>query len=1171
MAAPARRRSTSARLLVALLGATTVALQVVSVVPAGAAGEVITVDNPSIGEPGDVGVSNELVFTITRTAGPAATVDYQTADVTATAGADYLGTDGTLAFGANETQKQLRIGVLGDNLDEGDETFTLLLSGASDGSPDVNATGTIVDDSDPVPSLSVSNTAVGEGNAGTIGAGFIVSLSNPSGRTVSVRYAASDGTATVAGGDYAATSGTLSIPAGRLSAVVSVPVTGDTISEDDETFTLTLADPVNATLSAAAGTGTIIDDDNLPSLSVNDAVTPDEKTAARFTVTLSAPSGRPVEVDVTAAGGALPSATPGVDFNQPVPRHLIFAAGVTSIAVDVPIVDDAADEPAEHFTLTLSNPSRATLARAVGAGTITDDDPGPSLSIGDVSKPEGTGLPTPFTFPVTLSGADTTKTVTVAYDVNPGTATTPSDYTVPSLAGTLTFLPGVTSRDLTVSVNADSLAEAAETFTVVLRDPSAGVTLAKAQATGTIQNDDGPPANISVNDVTVAEGAAGQFTVTLQRPVPDVVSVSWTLKDGSAVAGPDYAAAAGIVTFAPNSPGPATISFTVHQDTLHEADETFTVELSNPINAVLLKGTGTATITDDDALPVVSIQPSRAVAEGDEGNITRATLDVTLSAASGLPASVGFSSADGSATSGADYTVDANATLTFAPGETKKRIALSATGDTLFEGDESFTVTLASPAGASLGGSVSTVSITDNDPMPVVHIEAPATAVLEPATPGEEAPASFAVKLDRVSGKAVTVKAATANGTASSGSDYVAVANQTVTIPAGAVVGTAVVRVRGDNAANEPDETFTVTISTPVSATIQADRATATGVIRDNTASSTPRVTVLTPAVTVKEGNSGTSPATVSLSLTPAQATAVAVSYSSADGTATAPADYPAVSGATVTFAPGETAKTVSVAVGGDSLDEADETFTVQFQGAQVTSGQQDSATVTIRDDDGPAVSVDPTSVVEGDSGTRPAVFTVSLSGASPQAVTVGYGTSDGTATSPSDYTPTSGTVTFNPGERTKTVSVAVVGDTSDEPDEDFSVRLSSPTNATLEPGAGLGDHPRRRPAHRRGGGQPPRPRAGADGPGGRRRPDAADLHAQPERRHHPGVGLRLRRGRRHRPGRRRLPAGLRPAHVRSRRDHEDGGRPGGRRRPQGSRRDLHVAPLEPRQRHPLR
>ncbi|MDQ1488805.1 MAG: large repetitive protein, partial [Actinomycetota bacterium] len=578
------------------------------------------------------------------------------------------------------------------------------------------------------------------------------------------------------------------------------------------------------------------------------------------------------------------------------------------------------------------------------------------------------------------------------------------------------------------------------------------------------QNDDGPPANISVDDVTVAEGAGGHFTVSLQHPVLDVVSVNWTLKDGTALAGSDYAAASGVVAFAPNSPGPATINFSVSQDTLHEANEAFTVELSNPVNAVLQKGTGTATITDDDAAPAVSIEPTKAVAEGNSGN-TKATLDVTLSAVSGVPAQVNFASADGTATSGTDYTADANSTLTFAPGETTKQIQVSAVGDTLFEDDETFTVTLASPSGASLGGAVATVTVTNDDAMPVAHIDNPTAPVVEPATAGNQAPASFAVKLDRPSGKSVTVKYVTADGTALFPGDYVAVANGTVTIPAGAQAAAAVVQVKADNVANEvPDETFTVTISNPTAATTDPSHVTATGAITDNTATSTPHVAINTAPVSVQEGNSGTATNTISVSLTPAQAGPVTVAYSTADGTAAAPGDYVPVTRGTVSFAAGETSKSISVSAVGDTIDEADETFSVSLisdgsspTGTPTPTVSPGSTTVTIRDDDGPALSVAPVAVAEGDSGTRPANFKVSLSAASLQTVTVDYGTSDGTASAPSDYTTTSGTLTFNLGETTKTVPVPVVGDTRDEPDQDFKFGLSNPVNATIGRGLASG------------------------------------------------------------------------------------------------------------------
>jgi chitinase len=597
-----------------------------------------------------------------------------------------------------------------------------------------------------------------------------------------------------------------------------------------------------------------------------------------------------------------------------------------------------------------------------------------------------------------------------------------------------------------VTANPDTLAEATETFTVELSNASTGINIDKAVGVGTILNDDGPPANVSVNDVTVSEGAGtGHFTVSLEKAVPAVVSVSYSMKNGTATDGSDFGGSSGVVTWGPNSTTPQTIDFTVNQDTTYEADETFTVELSNPINAVLAKGTGTATITNDDAPPVVSITPTLAVSEGNTGT-TKATLDVTLSAASGLPAQVNFASAAGTATPGTDYTVDPNNTLVFAPGETSKQIQLSVNGDTLYEAGETFTVTLSAPQGATLGGATGTVTITNDDAAPMVHIDG--TSVIEPATSGKKTPASFPVRLSQVSGKDVTVTFNTTNGTATSGSgDYTKVTNGTVIIPKGTLASAAVVDVLGDGVA-ESDETFTVTLSSPVDATLDPSGTTATGVIKDNTPGGPPQFSI-TPAVTVKEGNT-TASAVLTLSLTPAQAGDVTVQYATADGTAKAPGDYTAVLPTTVKFNAGETVKTVSVNIVGDTIDEADENFSVKLSNPSAGTISQDTGTVTIRDDDGPAISVADLSVIEGNSGTKTAAFAVSLSAASPQAVSVTYGTSDGTASAPADYTAASGTLTFAPGETFKTVNVNVVGDTIDEADEDFTLGLSSPVNATI-------------------------------------------------------------------------------------------------------------------------
>src|SRR5206468_2867515 len=167
-----------------------------------------------------------------------------------------------------------------------------------------------------------------------------------------------------------------------------------------------------------------------------------------------------------------------------------------------------------------------------------------------------------------------------------------------------------------------------------------------------------------------------------------------------------------------------------------------------------------------------------------------------------------------------------------------------------------------------------------------------------------------------------------------------------------------------------------------------------------------PAVSVAGPASPVTEGNSGTSSATFTVSLSAASPQTVTVAYATADGTATAGSDYTATSG-TLTFTPGQTTKTVAVPVKGDTADEADETFTVTLSNPTEATLGTTSATATIANDDGPAISISgPVSPVnEGNSGTTSAIFTVTLSAVNANDVTVNYATSAGSATAGSDFT----------------------------------------------------------------------------------------------------------------------------------------------------------------------
>jgi hypothetical protein len=204
----------------------------------------------------------------------------------------------------------------------------------------------------------------------------------------------------------------------------------------------------------------------------------------------------------------------------------------------------------------------------------------------------------------------------------------------------------------------------------------------------------------------------------------------------------------------------------------------------------------------------------------------------------------------------------------------------------------------------------------------------------------------------------------------------------------------------------------------------------------------------------VTEGDSGTKNALFTVSLSAASAGPVTVDYATVDGSATAPGDDAATSG-TLTFAPGELSKQVAVAVVGDTLDEPHETYSLELSNPSgATLGDARGAGTVLDNDPQVSLSVDDVSAAEGNQS---AGFTVSLSHESGKIVTVAYATGDGTAAAPDDYAARSGTLVFLSGETSKTISVALVDDALAEPDETFTVTLSSVVNASLADGQGVG------------------------------------------------------------------------------------------------------------------
>ena len=324
------------------------------------------------------------------------------------------------------------------------------------------------------PGVSVSDaTPVTEGNAGTTTATFTVSLLQTSSQQIKVNYATANGTA-AAGTDYVSTSGTLTFNPGDLTKNVDVTVNGDTLFEVNETFVLNLSNPINVVITDAQGTGTILDDDTAPTVSINDVSITEGNSGtknASFTVSLSTLSGATTTVDYTTADG---TTTAGSDYVAVVGATLSIPAGNPSGALNIVIKGDTVTEPDETFFVNLSNPGNATILDGQGQGTIQNDDvPGVfQFSVANYTVSEAI---TSATIKVTRTSG-TAAGATVEYETSDGTATgtAGSDQDYVPTSGTLTFAGNQKFLTFKVTIVRDTRDEPNETVLLRLHRSPAG-------------------------------------------------------------------------------------------------------------------------------------------------------------------------------------------------------------------------------------------------------------------------------------------------------------------------------------------------------------------------------------------------------------------------------------------------------------------------------------------------------------------------------------------------------------------------------------------------------------------------------------------------------------------------------------------------------------------------
>ncbi len=429
-----------------------------------------------------------------------------------------------------------------------------------------------------------------------------------------------------------------------------------------------------------------------------------------------------------------------------------------------------------------------------------------------------------------------------------------------------------------------------------------------------------------------------------------------------------------------------------------------------------------------------------SVTEGTQNGFAQITVNRTSNTSS--TASIAFSTSNGTAIAGEDYTATSGI-LTFGQFESSRSFIIPITDDSVSEPNETINLTLSSSSNAVLGQpSTAVLTISDNESL--IQFSAPTYT-------GSEAPNFVSININRsVSSSAgVSVNYATSDGTATAGQDYIASSG---TITFGSFETSRFVSIQLlDDSIVEPTETFNITLSSPSGGAFLNPPSTAVVNITDNE---------LRPFsvddVSIVEGNSGVTNAAFTVSLPPGSANQVRVNYETADGTAKEGSDYVANFG-TLIFNPGETTKTVLVAIIGDSALEPNEVFALNLSpllNASVSDGQ---GIGTIEDDDQiPTPTPSPATVqfsaanyiVTESYGS--AEITVTRQGSNAGTTVVDYLASDNTATQRTDLVFGSGRLTFAPGEASKTLQVLVNDDLYVEGTETATISLTDVTGATL-------------------------------------------------------------------------------------------------------------------------
>ena len=803
-------------------------------------------------------------------------------------------------------------------------------------------------------------------------------------------------------------------------------------------------------------------------------------TPLTFTVTLSAASTTPVTVAYSTVDG---TAKAGLDYTA-TSGTLTFPANVTSETITVPVLSDAALTSSETLSVLLSLPSGATIAQSKGAGTINPAVvvPPPSISIGSATGTEGfqSTVGTPLTFTVTLSAASTTP-VTVAYSTADGTATAGLDYTATS--GTLTFAPGKRTLPITVPVLSDAALTSSKTLSVVLSLPS-GATILQGTGAGTIN-----PAVVPQLSIGSASGIEG-------RPAGAVLDYFHTSGNQIVDAFGNDVKIAGLnwfgleqSTFTPQ--GMDVRSYQAMMDQMKQLGyNTIRIPYSNQIfdagkSPLFINYTLNPDLVGLNPLGILDKIVSYAGHDGlriildDHATTTTGPNATGLWYTTAYPQTTWINDwtllaqryANNPTVIGADLFNEPHGQATWGSGNaaTDWRLASQNAGNAILAANPNWLIFVEGIQTTSQGSDWWGGNLAAAAQFPVV-LKTPGRLVYSPHdyTPDVAAQSWFTASNYPNNLPAVWTKfwgylfinniaplyLGEFGTTLATQVDQQWMGKLTNYLQGNMNTNGTSVLLPGQQGASWGYWAWNPT-SGDVGGLLQNDWTTPVAA----------KVAALQPIeYTLPSGTSQSNPGaplTFTVTLSAVSPTPVTVAYSTVDGTAKAGLDYTATSG-TLTFPANVTSETITVPVLSDAALTSSRTLSVMLSAPSGATILQGTGAGTINPTvvvPLPTISIGSVSGTEGHQTTAgtPLKFTVTLSAASTTPVTVAYSTVDGTAKAGLDYTATSGTLTFAPGQRSLTVAVPVLSDAALTSSRTMSVVLSAPSGATIFQGTGAG------------------------------------------------------------------------------------------------------------------